>query len=131
MIRPPSLRRWINSLAVVSAIALLACASAGPPAAPVHQTPKPWHVSPSSDPRSSMLYPVVDWERVRRVRVGMCASEAERVLGTRLQSYHHPINAIVFTTHPQYGGLDVAFRLSEQKCITDVSYKECPRGRAA
>ena len=33
----------------------------------------------------------------------MCESEAERVLGPRLQSYHHPVNAIVFTTHPRYG----------------------------
>jgi len=74
---------------------------------------------------------MVDWERVRLVRVGMCESEAERVLGARLQYYHHPVNAIVFTTHPQYGRIEVAFRLSAQKCITDVSYKERYRDRAA
>jgi hypothetical protein len=118
------MRRWLNGVAGLLALALLACASAEQQAVPVHQAPKPWHVSPSSDPRSSMVYPVVDWERVRRVRVGMCESEAERVLGARLQSYHHPINAIVFTTHPQYGRMEVAFRLSARRCITDVSYKE-------
>jgi hypothetical protein len=71
-----------------------------------------------------MLYPVIDWERVRRVRVGMCESEAEQVLGAPLQYYHHPVNAIVFTTDPRYGPTEVAFRLSADRCITDVSYKE-------
>ena len=120
------MRTRLNNLAGIPFVALLACASAGQPAVPVHQAPKPWHVSPSSDPRSSMLYPVVDWERVRRVRVGMCESEAERVLGARLQSYHHPVNAIVFTTHPRYGRMEVAFRLSVDRCITDVSDKVAP-----
>jgi len=118
------MRRWLKSVAEFPSLALLACACAGQPAASVHEPPKPWHVSPSSDLRSSMVYPVVEWERVRRVRVGMCASEAERVLGARLEYYHHPVNAIVFTTHPQYGRMEVAFRLSAQKCITDVSFKE-------
>jgi hypothetical protein len=56
----------------------------------------------------------------------MCESEAERVLGARLQYYNHVVNAIVFTTDPQYGRMEVAFRLSAYKCITDVSYKERP-----
>ena len=60
------------------------------------------------------------------MRVGMCAPDAERVLGAPLQYYHHPVNAIVFTIHPQYGRMEVAFRLSAQRCITDVSYKESP-----
>jgi hypothetical protein len=54
----------------------------------------------------------------------MCEAETERVLGARLQYYDHPVNAIVYTTHPQFGRMEVAFRLSAQKCVTDVSYKE-------
>jgi hypothetical protein len=124
--RPSGMRRWLNILAGVPSLALLACASLAQPAAPVHEPPKPWHVSPSPDPRSSTVYPVVDWERVRSVRIGMCESDAERALGARLQYYHHAVNAIVFTNHPQYGRMEVAFRLSVDKCITDVSYKEQP-----
>ena len=60
------------------------------------------------------------------LRCGMCESEAERVLGARRQSYHHPVNAIVFTTHPRYGRMEVAFRLSVDRCITDVSDKVAP-----
>ena len=118
------MQRWRNSLAGVLSVALLACASAGQPVASGLQPPKPWHVSPSSDPASSTLYPLVEWERVRSVRVGMCEPEAERVLGAPLQYYNHVVNAIVFTTHPQYGRIEVAFRLSADKCITDVSYRE-------
>ena len=117
------MRQRLNSLVWVASVALLACASAGQSTSPVDRPPKPWHVSPSPDPRSSTLYPMVDWERVRRVRVGMCAAEAEGVLGAPLAYYHHPQNAIVFTTHPQRGRMEVAFRLSAQKCVTDVSYK--------
>ena len=124
LLRTSWMRWWLNGLAGVLSVGLLACASAGHPDVPIHQPPKRWHISPSSGARSSTLYPMVDWERVRLVRVGMCESEAERVLGARLQYYHHPVNAIVFTTHPQYGRMEVAFRLSAQKCITDVSYKE-------
>jgi hypothetical protein len=115
--------RW--SLASVAGLLSLALSAffAGQPAAPVQQPPKSWHSSPSSDLRASMVYPVVDWERVRRVLVGMCESEAERVLGAPLEHYNHPVNAIVFTTHPHYGRMEVAFRLSAHKCITDVSYK--------
>lgn len=105
------------------ALSLAACASTGQSPPPDHQPPKPWHVSPSTDPRSSTVYPVVDWERVRTVRVGMCESEAGRALGASLQYYHHAANAIVFTTHPQLGRMEVAFRLSADKCVTDVSYK--------
>jgi hypothetical protein len=54
----------------------------------------------------------------------MCQPEAERVLGAPLQYYNHPVNAIVYTTHPRYGRLEVAFRLSARKCIIDISYKE-------
>src|SRR4051812_45683579 len=110
--RTSRMQQWLNGVAGLLSLALLACASAEQPAVSVHPPAKPWHVSPSSDPRSSMVYPVVDWERVRRVRVGMCELEAERALGAPLQSYHHPINAIVFTTHPRYGRMEVAFRLS-------------------
>ena len=60
----------------------------------------------------------------------MCESEAERVLGASLQYYHHAANAIVFTTHPQRGRMEVAFRLSTDKCITDISYKEYRDGGA-
>lgn len=118
------MRRSLISFVGVPFLALLACTSAGQPSVPVHQPPKPWHISPASDPGSSTVYPVVDRERVRRVRVGMCESEAEHVLGARLQYYHHPVNAIVFTTDPQRGRVEVAFRLSAHKCIMDVSYKE-------
>jgi hypothetical protein len=115
--------RSLDRLAGLPVIVVLACASVGQ-IVPVRQGPKAWHTSPSADPRASTFYPVVDWERVSRVQVGMCEAEAEHVLGARLQAYQHPVNAIVFTTHPQYGRMEVAFRLSARKCITDVSYKE-------
>jgi hypothetical protein len=83
---------------------------------------KPWHVSPSRDPRMSVVYPHVEWSVIEKLSAGMPASEA-KVLVHNLQSYHHPVNAIVFST---YGGHDyeVALKLSKDKtAIDDISYK--------
>ena len=70
-----------------------------------------------------MVYPVVEWERIANIRAGMCQAEVEAALGASLQYYHHPSNAIVYSSHPDRGPIEVAFRLSEDQCITDISYK--------
>jgi len=85
---------------------------------------KSWHTSPSSDPLWSTIYPMVDWSRVELVKVGMSQEEAEQVLEVRLQFFHHPINAILFTTHPNGRHLEVALKLSQDRHIEDISYKE-------
>ncbi len=84
---------------------------------------KDWHVSPSGDPRSSTLYPFVEWDIVQQVKDGMCQAEAEDALGASFQFYHHPVNAIVFSEHPTGRDLEVAFKLSSEQCIEDISYK--------
>lgn len=84
---------------------------------------KAWHQSPSANPMSSTAYSVVDWDRVEQVRIGMCASEAESVLGGSLEYYHHPINAIVYSRNASCGPIEVAFKLSKEHCIEDISYK--------
>lgn len=86
---------------------------------------KPWHTSPSADPRSSTLYPYAEWKSIQKIKVGMTIKKV-KTLGHDLQSYEHPVNAIIFTEHngKEY---EVALKLSENlNQIVDVSYK--PRG---
>ena len=84
---------------------------------------KNWHTSPSSEPKTSSLYPDVAWSRIEQVHLGMCQEELEALLGVALESYHHPINAIVFSRHSTMGRVEVAFRLSDEKCVLDTSYQ--------
>ncbi len=83
---------------------------------------KDWHTSPDADPRSSTLYPWVEWSVVEQLHAGMSADEA-RQLVHELQSYHHPLNAIVFTSRDGQR-YEVALKLSkDKKMIEDISYK--------
>ncbi len=36
---------------------------------------KQWHVSPSNDPLSSTIYPVISWENVQEIKIGMNEQE--------------------------------------------------------
>ncbi len=83
---------------------------------------KPWHTSPSRDPRTSTAYPSVEWPVVQKLTPGMPVSEA-KALVHELQSYHHPVNAIVFSTY-QGRNCEVALKISKDKTtIEDISYK--------
>ena len=89
---------------------------------------KPWHTSPSADPRSSQLYFVAQWSAVQKLGPGMSAEQAEALVDD-LQWYAHPVNAIVFT---EYRGreYEVALKLSkDKKTIEGISYK--PRNGAS
>jgi hypothetical protein len=84
---------------------------------------KPWHTSPSSDPQSSTIYPFVSWSVVQQLHPGMSAADAKRLVFD-LQSYNHPANAIVYSTH---GGqiIEVAVKLSSDgERVEDISYKK-------
>lgn len=84
---------------------------------------KSWHVSPSINPRSSTIYPYVDWSVIESLHLGMSAENAAKLVHD-LQYYHHPINAIVFS---EYKGIkyEVALKLSKDKnVIVDISYKK-------
>jgi hypothetical protein len=83
---------------------------------------KSWHVSPDRNPMSADLYGFAEWPVVQKLHVGMSVSDAKELVGI-LQSYHHPVNAIVFTKHrgQEY---EVALKLSkDKKSIEDISYK--------
>ena len=83
---------------------------------------KSWHTSPDRDPRMSTIYPYVDWSVVQKLAPGMLASEAKSLIHD-LQSYHHPVNAIVFSTY-QGRSYEVALKLSkDEMMIEDISYK--------
>ena len=81
---------------------------------------KPWHASPSHDPRSSTVYPFVAWSVVQELKPGMTASQAEALIHD-LQSHDHPVNAIVFTEfHGR--GYEIALKLSpDNQMIEDIS----------
>lgn len=89
---------------------------------------KPWHTSPSRDHRMSTAYPFAEWTVIQKLTPGMPATKAKEFLHD-LQSYHHPINAIVFTKHKgqEY---EVALKLSKDKTIIEdiscipVNYEE-------
>lgn len=85
--------------------------------------PKEWHVSPSKDPRSSIMYPFVSWATIREIRTGMNENELKSLIGN-IQNYHHPINAIVFTVDPDGNKYEVAIKLSKKLTVEDLSFKE-------
>ncbi len=83
---------------------------------------KPWHSSPSRDPRMSVVYPLVEWTVIQKLTPGMSALQAEALVRD-LQSHLHPINAIVFTKYKDRE-YEVALKLSkDKKIIEDISYK--------
>jgi hypothetical protein len=84
---------------------------------------KPWHTSPSRDPRSSTLYPFVPWSVVQELHPGIETAKATRLI-TVLQRYHHPVNAIAYSS---YAGqeIEVALKLSaDGQTVEDVSFKK-------
>jgi len=90
-------------------------------------TTKTWHTTPSPDIRTSTIYPYVEWEIVQELRSGMSVSDA-KTLVHNLQSYHHPINAIVFSSN-QGQSYEIALKFSKDKTsIVDISYKSIERG---
>ena len=97
----------------------------------VHQLEtKPWHVSAGwhADDYSSTAYPEVEWSVIEELHAGMSAARAKELLGD-LQSYHHPVNAIVFARNPAEGWrYEVALKLSaDGRVIEDLSFKHAER----
>ena len=70
-----------------------------------------------------MAYPVVAWDAVQRIRPGINEAEATAILGWPLESYHHPVNAIVYTRAPDGVNYEVALKLSPDRRIEELSYK--------
>lgn len=83
---------------------------------------KPWHTSPNANRYSSTVYPAFAWEVITQLSIGMTTDDAEKLVGP-LQFYHHPINAVVYSTND--GKLyEIALKLSDdKKTITDASFK--------
>jgi hypothetical protein len=103
---------------IVATLLLLGCAIAE-----IDLPQKAWHVSPSSDPRSSTSYPYVAWNLIERIRPGMSEAEVEGLIGQPLQFYHHPINAIVYSRTPRGKNIEVALKRGADGTIEDLSYK--------
>ena len=122
------------------ALSLAACGGREPASSPgvatearreVHQLEtKPWHVSAGwhADDYSSTAYPEVEWSVIEELHAGMSAARAKELLGD-LQSYHHPVNAIVFARNPAEGWrYEVALKLSaDGRVIEDLSFKHAER----
>jgi hypothetical protein len=84
---------------------------------------KAWHVSPDPSPMSSTAYPFVSWLDVLRIKVGMPEPEVVKIVGQRLQYYHHPVNAILFSRTPEGQPVEVALKRSPEGAVEDISYK--------
>ena len=84
---------------------------------------KKWHTSPTTNPRSSTIYPVVSWDTIQKIKIGMNKSELQKIIHD-VQNYHHPINAIVFTENPNGVKYEVAIKLSKEGIIEDLSFKK-------
>lgn len=84
-------------------------------------TLKEWHVSPSKDERSSTIYPLVSWEVVQKIEIGMNTFDLKNLIHD-VQNYHHPINAIVFTEDPTGTRYEVAIKLSKEGIVEDLSF---------
>lgn len=107
----------MKNLAALIAIALIGCATQG------GQAYKSWHQSPTDDPRSSTLYPLVPWDVLAQIKVGMSESQVAALIGSRPQYFHHPINAIVFSRTPEGRDVEVALKRSSNGAVEDLSYK--------
>jgi len=82
-----------------------------------------WHTSTSGDPRSSTIYPVIEWKIVESLRIGMPQAQAEALIGLPLQFYHHPVNAIVYSKTAQGRMVEVALKRAADGSIEDISFK--------
>ena len=72
---------------------------------------------------SSTSYPFVPWSVVQALHPGMEAVEAKRLVFD-LQSYHHPVNAIVYSRYLGQN-IEVALKMSaDGQIVEDVSYKK-------
>jgi len=105
-----------RTIVFLGIVCLFGCTNASLPT-------KNWHTSPTRNPLSSTVYPWVEWSVVQQLHVGMSADEA-RLLVRDLQWYHHPVNAIIFTSR-KGRSCEVALKLSkDKKVIEDISYKD-------
>jgi hypothetical protein len=84
---------------------------------------KAWHTSPDPNPASSTAYPFIPWLDVLKIRVGMSEAEVEKLTGHHLQYYHHPVNAILFSSTPEAKSVEVALKRSPEGAVEDISYK--------
>lgn len=83
---------------------------------------KDWHTSPERNVMSSTIYLFAEWSAVQRLHPGMSTEDAERLIGP-LQTYHHPVNAIVYSVHDGRT-YEVALKISkDRKTVEDISYK--------
>jgi hypothetical protein len=105
----------------------LGCSCAPVPVEP-DLTPRAWHHSPSADPRSSTAYARVDWARVERLQPGMSRARAEEHLGRPFETYHHPENAILYSTTPAGTAVEVAVRLAPDGSVVELSFLDELRG---
>jgi len=90
---------------------------------------KHWHVSPSNDPLSSTIYPVVLWENFQKIKIGMDEKELKSLIGD-IQNYHHPVNAIVYTSDQNNINYEVAIKLSTNLFVEDLSFKKLTSNKA-
>jgi hypothetical protein len=119
----PGYWHWIDN----GWIAELGCTCAPDPMEP-DLAPRAWHRSPSADPRSSTAYPRIDWAKVERLRPGMSGARAEEILGHRFETYHHPENAILYSTTPAGRPVEVAIRNPADGSVAELSFLDELRG---
>jgi hypothetical protein len=84
---------------------------------------KAWHTAPDPNPASSTAYPFIPWIDVLRIRVGMSEAEVEKLTGHPLQFYHHPVNAILFSTTPDARSIEIALKRAPDGSVEDISYR--------
>lgn len=85
--------------------------------------PKPWHVSPDSNPQSSVSYPYAAWNVVTQLHAGMSEAEVEALVGQKMQYYLHPTNAIVFSRTPRGRNVEVALKRAPDGTVEELSFK--------
>ena len=61
----------------------------------------------------------MDWEDAIELKVGLTKEDAS----FSFQSYHHPVNAIVYTKSPENEKYEIALRLSfDDNEVIDISF---------
>ncbi len=80
---------------------------------------KEWHKSPNRSPLFSTIYPHVEWNEIKKIKLGLTKKNAE----FDFQYYHHPVNAIIFTKSPENENYEIALKLSDDKTkVIDISF---------
>ncbi len=115
-------RRLFSVVILLAAIALASCASSSRYVLPY----KSWHISPAGDSQALARIPVVDWKRVQRLYIGMSDTHAAQTLNVSLADMFYKGNLIVWSKTSGDIPIEVAYRLSEDRTITDISYRQRP-----